>query len=271
MLRQMLRDNFSIPTWLMLGALIQGLLCFLPYRNLALVAPVCMVLALSIGRTMLQTIGVLSNPYIENVVTERTAIVYPDSNGSYATPGGRELCTIMLAVRSNHPLGILADGYKEVGDHFGNMCAELNKDAAKHGFLGNSSWLAAGERGVSSEFMSIMYFDSVESLHNYAHGPLHTKAMEWWRQTEKKHKHIGIMHEVYYSPKNCWEGIYVNYHPTGLGATSLQLEIDGKKQHFSPLVQGKGQLRYSKGRMGRTFSDKQEWPEFEKMSVADGY
>ena len=131
---------------------------------------------------------------------------------------------------------------------------------------------AAGERGVSSEFMSIMYFSSLEALHTYAHGPLHTKAMQWWRATEQKHAHIGIMHELYYSPKNCWEGIYVNYHPTGLGATSIEVpsvEKDGKSSWYSPLVQGKGPLRYSKGRMGRTFGEKQEWPEFEKLSAGE--
>lgn len=135
----MLRDNFTLQTWLLVGALLQGLLCLLPYRNIALIAPVCVLLAFSIAKTFLMVAGILHNPYMDNVVTERTAILFPDSNGSYSTPGGRELCTIMLAVRSNHPLGILADGYKEVGDYFEKMCAELSRDATKHGFLGNSS------------------------------------------------------------------------------------------------------------------------------------
>lgn len=230
----------------MLGAFIQGLLCLLPYRNIALVAPVCLALVFSIARTLLQAAGILRNPYMDGVIDGRTAVVFPNETGSYEKAGDRQLCTIMLAVRSNHPLGMFADGFKEVGDYFESLCAELDKNASSLGFLGNSSWLYAGERGVSSEFMSIVYFDSPESLHAYAHGPLHTEAMEWWQKTEKKHKHIGIMHEVYASPRTGWEGIYVNYHPTGIGATALEAEVGGKKAWMNPLVQVKGPLRYSK-------------------------
>ena len=261
----MLRDNFTIPTWLLLGALVQGFLCLLPYHNIALVAPASLALIGLIARTLLITFGILKNPYADGVIEGRTAALYADETGAYEKPGDQQICVIVLAVRSNHPLGLLADGFKDVGDYFNAMCAELDKDPKTHGFLGNSAWLAAGDRGVSSEFMSIMYFDSPESLHAYAHGPLHTETMEWWHKTEQKHKHIGIMHEVYAAPKNSWEGIYVNYHPTGIGATTREAEIDGKKVWMNPLVHAKGPLRYSKGRMGRPFGEK-EWVAFENMT-----
>lgn len=195
----------------MLGALLQGLLCLLPYRNIALVAPVILVLTFQTALAVLRAFGVLPNPYMDGVIDGRTVPVYPTEKGTYDKPADKQVCAIVLAVRSNSPLGMLAPGFKEVGDYFTDMCLELDKNPVAHGFLGNSAWLSAGDRGVSSEFMSIVYFDSSDSLHAYAHGPLHTKAMEWWQRTAKEHKHIGIMHEVFAAPKNSWEGIYLNY------------------------------------------------------------
>ena len=258
----MIRDNFSISTWLIVGAFLQGILCLLPYHNIALVAPVIMLLVFRVLRTALQTVGLLRNPYMDGVIDGRTVPVYPDENGNREKPADTQVCAIMLAVRSNHPLGIFGDGYKEVGDYFEKMSTQLDKSPTIHGYLGNSSWISAADRGVASEFMSMAYFDSPESLHTFAHGPLHTEAMDWWQRTAHKHKHIGIMHEVFAAPKNSWEGIYMNYHPTGLGATNKEVTVDGKKVWMNPLVLGKGRLTYSKGRMGRPYGEK-EWPAFE--------
>lgn len=256
-------------TWLAIGALIQGLLCLLPYRNIALITPVILLLGFQVARTLLMSAGILHNPYMDGVLEgKKTALLYPDEKGVYGKPADRSICAIVLAVRSNSPLGMFADGYTEVGDYFVAMSKELDKNPTVHGYLGSSAWLSAADRGVSSEFMSIVYFDSAESLHAYAHGPLHTDALEWWQRTAKKHKHIGIMHEVFAAPKNGWEGVYVNYHPTGLGATSQEVNIDGKQVWTSPLVECKGQLRYSKGRMGRPFGDK-EWVALENTLTAE--
>lgn len=32
----------------------------------------------------------------------------------------------------------------------------------------------------------------------------------------KKHSYMGIMHEIFSAPKQGWENVYINYHPTGL-------------------------------------------------------
>lgn len=227
-----------------------------------------MLLAYRAIRVLLMTVGLLHNPYMDGVLDGRTVPVYPDEKGSYEKPADAQVCAIMLAVRSNHPLGIFADGFKEVGDYFAKMSKQLDGDPTVHGYLGNSSWLSAADRGVSSEFMSMVYFDTPESLHAFAHGPLHTEAMEWWQRTAQKHKHIGIMHEVYAAPKKSWEGVYINYHPTGLGATNKEVNLDGKKVWMNPLVQGKGKLTYSKGRMGHSYGDK-EWMAFENTLTSE--
>jgi hypothetical protein len=48
----------------------------------------------------------------------------------------------------------------------------------------------------------------------------------------------------------------------GLGSTTQEVtNLDGKKEWVSPLVRANGKLAYSKGRMGRTYGDK-EWEAF---------
>lgn len=107
------------------------------------------------------------------------------------------------------------------------------------------------------------YFDSVERVHDFAHSPLHNEGMEWYMKLIPKHPYVSVRHEIFAAPKDGWEGVYTNYNVTGLGASTQERIIDGKSVWVSPLVQGSGKLSYSKGRMGRPFSEKTEWPEWE--------
>ncbi|KAF7198632.1 Monooxygenase [Pseudocercospora fuligena] len=264
-----LRDNFSIGTWLLFGAAIQAILFnVLPYRNIVLVLPIFLILGFKLLKTTLETVGILPNPYMKGVTIGRTVPVFPDEKGVQNTPAGDSLCVIMLAVRSNHPLGMLAPGYKEIGDRFAAMVKQLDATASTSGFLGASSWNSTHDRITSSETMSIIYFKNDHYLHEFSHGPLHTEAMQWWRDLGEKNRHLGIMHEVYSCPKNSWEGIYDNYHPTGLGATTKQATVNGQQVWVNPLVRGKGKLVYSKGRMGRTIANN-EWDAFEQRLDAE--
>jgi len=230
--------------------------------------------------------GILPNPYMQEAITYRTAIAYPNEKGVYDKPCDTSVCAILLSAVSNHPLGMLGPGFKEVGDRFDDMVAEMSRDASKHGFLGASHWINASHRTTSNETANILYFENEEYLHAYAHGPMHTQAMQWWHETADKHKHVGIMHEVFACPKRSWEGVYLNYHPTGaydlvsreaypltivyvgLGSTTKEVTgPDGNKVWMSPLVKGRGKMAYSKGRMGRAYGEK-EWEAYEEMLKA---
>ncbi|KAH7380079.1 hypothetical protein BKA66DRAFT_571155 [Pyrenochaeta sp. MPI-SDFR-AT-0127] len=254
------RDQFPITTWLLIGALIQGTAsAFLPYRKIVLVLPVFLVLAFKLVSTVLVLTGICKNEMMEGVIPYRTAVVLPNEKGMPEKAGESSVCAIILAVVSHHPLGMLGPGYREVGDQFGAMVKELSNDATTHGFLGSSSWINADARTTSNEIMNILYFENEHHLHAYAHGPLHTKSMLWWRETEKSNPHLGIMHEVFACPKNTWEGIYVNYKPVGLGSLTKEVtDVNGQKSWVNSLVKIKGNLLYSKGRMGRSVGDK-EW------------
>ena len=122
--------------------------------------------------------------------------------------------------------------------------------------MGMSTWLGAGERPTSSEYATFSYRRSIEDIHEFALSPIHRSAWEWWNKTVKEHGHLGIMHEVFEVPKRSgWEGIYVNYHPTGLAATTKVVDegekTEGDQQWVNPVVDArKGPYRSSRGRMG---------------------
>lgn len=79
---KIVRDQFTIPTWLLLGALIQGAAsALLPYRNIVLVLPLLLVLGYKISTTVLTLAGVLKNPRMEGVIPYRTSIVLPTEKG----------------------------------------------------------------------------------------------------------------------------------------------------------------------------------------------
>lgn len=123
-----------------------------------------------------------------------------------------------------------------------------------------SSWLNFGDRAASNEIMTVSYYRSLAHLHHFALGPSHRAGWNWWNKTVKEHPHLGIMHEVYTVPKNGWENVYVNYHPTGLAATTYKVKgAEGKDTWVSPIVDSrKGFLRSSIGRMGRGQGDENE-------------
>jgi hypothetical protein len=191
--------------------------------------------------------------------------VFADENGNREgreAIAGQDLCVIMLAARSNHPLGALAPGYKQVGDFMKSFVEDLGANSEKYGFLGASSWLSAADRAANSEQMGLLYFKSVDHMHEWAHGPLHQQAMNWWKKDYDKWAHIGLMHEVFSIPKKGWEGVYNNYHPTGLTATStpavIKTEQGERKMFVSPMVYGNGPLKYSRARMNRSLDQGEE-------------
>jgi len=59
-------------------------------------------------------------------------------------------------------LGLLGPGFKELSDFFDKMHKHCEKNAKKYGFLGSSSWTAAGERDTGNELMTVMYFKNSE-------------------------------------------------------------------------------------------------------------
>ena len=136
------------------------------------------------------------------------------------------------------------------------MLQQCEDKADVNGFMGMSTWISAGERATNNELSTISYWRSVEDIHNFALSPVHRDAWNWWNDTVSKHKLVGIMHEIFALPeRHGWEGIYINYQPTGLGATTRVVEAPekgGQKMWINPIVDAsRGTYRTSHGRMSR--------------------
>jgi hypothetical protein len=197
--------------------------------------------------------GIRPNPHMSGVVPGKTTAQFPGST----TPSQNPVVVIKLAARSNHPLGILHPHLRVISSFFKSMVKDLDDHSEKYDFLGANSYLA-NERPTANEIMILAYFRSYEGLHAWSHeaGGVHREAWSYWNtqvmgkgRTEEG-RMFSIMHEVYQVPARKWESVYINYHPTGMGATTFKVDVDGQERWASPLTDARnGLLRSSQGRM----------------------
>jgi len=250
----MLRDNFKTSTWILIGACLQSLLLLYLPGTLGL-APAFLWLGWRIADPLLMMAGIRRNIYMDGVIPGKWAVQFPDKERNLeGEPAEEDVCLIFLGARSNHPLGMFAPGYKDIADYFNANIKSLEADPESQGWLGGSGFLNGGDRSTSSEIMMIGYFKNVDYLHKFAHGETHREGWKWWNRIVETHPYLSLMHEVYQVPRKSWEGIYVNYHPTGLAATSHPItNKDGTKYWTLPIVDAqKGRMKTSLGRMGRS-------------------
>jgi hypothetical protein len=108
----LLRDNFKISTWIMLGCMIQYLLT-LGLRPSLAVLPAFLLLCWSIIDTLLAVIGLKTNPWYAGVIDGKFAAAYPAEGERSAIAGPAENgpgAVMILGTRSNSPLGMFAPG-----------------------------------------------------------------------------------------------------------------------------------------------------------------
>jgi len=251
-----LKDNFHLKTWILLGCVLQSILYFIFPRSYA-AFPAIALLAWSFTDALLMHFGLKKDKWYEGVVNSKFSVAYPgpgESDVVRTKPGENGPGAVMiLGARSNSPLGMFADGMEDIGRYFNAMIEDLEKNREESGFMGVSSWISS-ERSAANEFSTFSYWRSVDDIHRFALGEVHRKAWNWWNDTAHKHKNVGIMHEIFAIPEHHgWEGIYINYHPTGLAATTKVVEgseKNGQKLWVNPIVDArKGQYRTSMGRL----------------------
>lgn len=67
------------------------------------------------------------------------------------------------------------------------------------------------------------------------------------------------MHEMYDAPPGMWEAIYINYAPSGLGATAYPARDDVGNLSWVPTLVGQTKAqRSAAGRLGKTQGDDNE-------------
>lgn len=253
-----LRENFSVSTWLLIGALLQSLLVFVIPRLYAFL-PVFLILAARFSDSLAITCGLKRNHYMDDAVLHRVSPQIPDQDGNFHDDSSNEKVVVfMLGAKSNHPLGIFAPNFKETGDFLNNMTKALEQNSVENGFYGGSTWSSQDKNGAN-EFLFLSYWRSTEDIHNFAYQPVHRAAWDWWNaSSDGKLDHIGINHEIFEVDRHHWEGVYINFQPTLLGATTYLRKGDkmvgGRvdDQWISPLIDARrGKLRTSAGRLGR--------------------
>ena len=266
---QLLKEQFGFTSILAIGAVLISLLHLAIGQKAFFLAP--LLLGVRFIDAVLQTWGLKKNPYMEKVLLgPKMSGQYPDaSTGLFGNePADGQVVVFMIGARNNHPLGLLAPGWKELGDYFAKMVSEVERNSEEYGYLGSQGWVADGERATSNEVMTVMFFRTPQGIHDYAHGPLHREGWGWWNKTEAQHAHIGIWHEIFVAPKGMWETIYINSEPLGFGSSHFPIKgKDGQTTWQSPLVDAsRGKLRTSRGRMTMTDGTEHEKYDFDLYS-----
>ena len=254
---QLLRDQFSLTTWLLIGGALQSILFVLPIRPSYIVAPTFLILLTKVIDTLLITYNLKANPYLEGTYDTRFAALIPNSDGTFGAPKTEEdkendsIVILHLGFTVNHPLGIFAPGVREVGEGFKNMAKDLAVNAETNGFLGSTRFLSEQpNRDTKSEIVQVFYFRSNEHVHKWAEEPVHRDVWNWWNKVHTQYRHLGIMHEVYEAPKSKFEAIWNHGRPNGIGATTFPVNTKDGKGWMSPIVNaGRNALGTSKGRM----------------------
>ncbi|KAL9110988.1 MAG: hypothetical protein Q9227_004603 [Pyrenula ochraceoflavens] len=262
-----LKNNFSLTTLLLAGAAIQALLVLiLPTRYAVL--PSLSLVFLRILDTLLMTLGLTRNRYLDPaILLGKTTYQIPTASGHLPShPSAEPITLFMLSTRCNHPLGLFAPAFKEVGDHMFRMTRDLalHLDPTTSGFLGQTGWINGGDRDGGNELMNISYWRSPAHVHAYANGPLHTEAWKWFNQVILKERgidYISISHDLFHVERGNWENVYVNAEPTGMGRTAVlrKAGVEGKGEE-DVWVRGvvearRGALKSSRGRMARRMEE----------------
>ncbi|KAL2819566.1 hypothetical protein BDW59DRAFT_174794 [Aspergillus cavernicola] len=261
----LLFNNFQFSSWLLAAAVLQGLLTWL-FPTAWTFIPAVIILGYRALDVLLIMLGYRSNPYMEGVITQKFSAQFPDANGDFGDkPSRKTVVVLLLGSKSNHPLGILYPGYLEVVKIFAEMVHDLEQNRAEYTYITSNSWISNNDPTVNAarEVMTVFYFESMDGLHRFAHGPIHRKGWDWWNRTIKQHSEISIMHEVYEAPAGCWENVYMNYRPSGFATGRFPVQSVGEGDKLDGTGGGEQQwignivdasrmsMKSSKGRLGK--------------------
>ncbi len=266
---------------MLLGACTQACLALLVRNKYYAFLPAGILLSFRVINALLIHFNLKKNPFLEKaILKKRFSAVVPNADGRIRGAGQEKVVILLLGAKSNHPFGFFAPEFLKTFKWMAEMNAEFDKQDGPNGckfppltldhrkkrqgltkcfpqtVLGQTGWQRKDERGAM-EFVFISYWRGIDDLHAFAHGPVHRPAWLWWEKTIKQHDMIGINHEIYEADKGHWENMYVNFQPTGLGATTFLRrgdKLEGGEvsdEWISPLVDAsRGRLKSSSGRLG---------------------
>lgn len=232
-----LRDQFSISTWLLLGASLQCLFLYLPIRAPYIQSLALLLLAAKLLATFITALGWKKNGKMNGTIVGKVRAGFPASPHSSDTGGeegeegdehdyekGSKATIVLLGFRSNHPLGLFAPAATTINNFFTSMLEDLEAHAPGNGYLGATPYLDAGARTTSSTIMTNFYFRSAGDVDAWAHGPVHQKGWDWWNEFVQRHSYLCVVHEVYEAPVGKWKNVYICAQPMGFAATNHRID-----------------------------------------------
>lgn len=166
-----------------------------------------------------------------------------------ASESSEGVVMFLLGARLNHPLGKLGPGAIKVNDVFNDMWREAEKNSSKWGYLGRTATLVDFSDSERPPTFWISYWKDLKGLQKFSEGVAHRAGLIMYNSG--KLPFVGIMHETYYAPKGCWETIYDNMPPWGLGTVKMPSDYSSDDtEPFEVLTQSpKGSTMFR--RMGR--------------------
>lgn len=217
-------NDYSISTWLLVGASLQCLLVATLPRSISLLPPI-LLLTYRILHSFLIATGRLPNPLMKDVVPGRQTWQIPASDDT--TSPDTSIVVLVLAASWSHPNGRFSPGSAPLGAYFARMWADAEANRDTYGFLGNTPGLSAAGAGTRPDAQGqttvfLSYWKTLDGLREFAHAETHMKGQLWWeRGAMDAFPHIGIMHETYQVPAGSWENVFHNYRPFGIGTSCL--------------------------------------------------
>ena len=110
---QLLRENFSLSTWILVGCVVQSLLSLVFPRSYV-AFPAIVLLGWGIADVFLMHFGLKKNIWYKDVIDGKWSVAYPDPGETevvHGKPGDNGPGAVMiLGTRSNSALGMFADG-----------------------------------------------------------------------------------------------------------------------------------------------------------------
>jgi hypothetical protein len=239
-------SDFTVSTWLLLGATLQCVLVATLPRNIALLPPIALLLYRYV-RSYLVATGVLPNPVYKEVTHGRQTWQIPSADSTPAKTGSTDsIVVLVLAASVTHPNGRFSPGSKEMGTYFAKMWNDAEANREKYGFLGNTPAMVTEDNGSRQDskgtnMVYLSYWKTLEGLHKFAHGSVHMQGQLWWEKgAMETYKHLGVMHEVYEVPAGNWENVFHSFRPFGICKWMARL----RRQYFTNMEQQMRNTQY---------------------------
>lgn len=131
---QLIHSNFSLGTWMLLGACTQACLALLVRNRYYAFLPPGILLSFRIIDALLIHFQLKKNPFLQNaILKKRFSAMVPDQDGVFRGPGQEKVVILLLGAKSNHPFGFLAPEFLKTFKWVAEMNAEFDKQDGPNG------------------------------------------------------------------------------------------------------------------------------------------